>query len=114
MRSSLTITLGIIIGIGSVIAMLAIGAGATGSIQSSIQSLGSNLVLVEPGAVRGPGAQVSTGRGAAQSADLSMMPQRSSRIVSEVVAVAPDVTSRKQVVAKGTNTNTNIIGTVPD
>jgi ABC-type antimicrobial peptide transport system permease subunit len=54
-RSSLTI-LGIVIGIASVIAMLAIGQGATGSIQSSIQSLGSNLVIVMPGFQRGPGA----------------------------------------------------------
>ena len=61
-RSGLTM-LGIIIGIGSVIAMIAIGQGAQGAIQSNIQSLGSNLVLVLPGAQRGPGQQVSAGRG---------------------------------------------------
>ena len=63
-RSGLTI-LGIVIGIGSVIAMISIGQGAQGSIQSSIQSIGSNLIMVMPGAQRTPGVTVSTGRGAA-------------------------------------------------
>jgi len=59
-RSGLTI-LGIVIGIGSVIAMVSIGQGATGTIQSSIESLGSNLIMVLPGAQRGFGYQVSSG-----------------------------------------------------
>ena len=50
-RSSLTI-LGIVIGIGSVIAMVSIGQGAAGQIQSSIQGLGSNLLTVIPGVVQ--------------------------------------------------------------
>ena len=41
--------LGIVIGIGSVIAMVAIGQGSQASIQSNIQSLGANLILVTPG-----------------------------------------------------------------
>src|SRR5262245_5438261 len=65
-RSGLTI-LGIVIGIASVIALVSIGQGATSSIQSSIQSLGSNLLLVTPGAQRGPGFQVSAGRGGART-----------------------------------------------
>ena len=65
-RSGLTM-LGIIIGISSVIAMVAIGQGAQGSIQSSIQSIGSNLVLVMPGQQRGAGTQISAGRGSARS-----------------------------------------------
>ena len=48
-RTGLTM-LGIIIGIGSVIAMTAIGKGAQNSIQTSIQSIGANLVMVMPGA----------------------------------------------------------------
>ena len=51
-RSGLTI-LGIVIGIGSVIAMVSIGQGAQGVIQASIQSIGSNLILVMPGVQRG-------------------------------------------------------------
>lgn len=110
-RSSLTM-LGIVIGIASVIAMLAIGSGASGSIQSSIQSLGSNLIIVTPGAQRGVGIQVSAGRGSAQSLTVADANAIQSNI-SQVTAVAPEVTSRKQVTAKGTNTNTSITGTVP-
>src|SRR3989344_1542506 len=66
LRTGLTM-LGIIIGIGSVIAMLAIGNGAQSTIQESIQSIGSNLIVVSPGAQRGPGFQVSAGRGSARS-----------------------------------------------
>ena len=50
-RTGLTM-LGIIIGISSVIAMVAIGNGAKSSIQSSIQSIGSNLVIITPGTQR--------------------------------------------------------------
>lgn len=110
-RSGLTI-LGIIIGIASVIAMLAIGAGATGSIQASIQSLGSNLLIVTPGAQRGPGVQVSAGRGSAQSITLADSEAIKSQVTG-VSNVAPDVTSRKQVIASGQNTNVSIVGTVP-
>lgn len=111
-RSSLTI-LGIVIGIASVIAMLAIGSGATGSIQSSIQSLGSNLVIVMPGAQRGPGVQISSGRGSSQTLTLADADAIRSQ-VSTAKLVAPELTSRKQVVAKGQNTNTSVVGTVPD
>jgi putative ABC transport system permease protein len=61
-RSSLTI-LGIVIGISSVIAMVSIGTGASNTISSSIESLGSNLLLITPGAQRTQGFGVSAGRG---------------------------------------------------
>jgi putative ABC transport system permease protein len=110
-RSGLTM-LGIIIGIASVIAMLAIGNGATSSIQSSIQSIGSNLVQVSPGAQRTPGSPVTTARGSAQTLTIADANAIKSEI-STAKAVAPDVTTREQVAAAGTNTNTSIIGTVP-
>ena len=65
-RSGLTM-LGIIIGIGSVIAMISIGQGASGNIESSIQSLGSNLIIVMPGMQRNFGYGASSGRGSAKS-----------------------------------------------
>ena len=104
--------LGIVIGIASVIAMLAVGSGATESIQASIQSLGSNLVVVSPGAQRTPGSTISAGRGSAQTLtndDVAAIPSG----VPDAQAVAPDVTTRNQVVAAGTNTNTSVVGTVP-
>ncbi len=109
-RSGLTV-LGIVIGIGSVIAMIAIGQGAQGSIQSSIQSLGANLIIVFPGAQRGPGVQASAGRGSAQSLKLSDA-EAISRL-PEAKAVSPEVSSRSQVAARGTNTNTSIVGVTP-
>ncbi|MEK7649828.1 MAG: ABC transporter permease [Patescibacteria group bacterium] len=108
-RSGLTI-LGIVIGISSVIAMVSIGAGAQSSIQSSIQSIGSNLIMVTPGAQRGPGFQVSTGRGAART-----LTQEDADAIRDQVSlaqrVAPELSGRYQVTARGKNTNTSIVGT---
>lgn len=107
-RSGLTV-LGIVIGISSVIAMIAIGQGAQSSIQSSIQSIGSNLVLVTPGAQRGPGSQVSAGRGSARS----LTQEDADAIIKEITlanAVAPEISGRYQVTSKGKNTNTSVVG----
>jgi len=110
-RSGLTI-LGIVIGIGSVIAMVSIGQGASGSIQTSIQSIGSNLVLVMPGVQRGAGAgPVSAGRGSAQT----LKQEDADAIQKEITlaqAVAPEISRRYQITAKGKNTNTQVVGTV--
>jgi putative ABC transport system permease protein len=107
-RSGLTM-LGIVIGISSVIAMISIGQGAQQSIQSSIQSIGSNLIIVMPGAQRTPGSIVNTGRGTAQSLTNDDAAAISSQ-VQGVVAVDPEVTSNKQVTYKGTNTRTTVYG----
>ncbi|OIO30508.1 hypothetical protein AUJ77_02955 [Candidatus Nomurabacteria bacterium CG1_02_43_90] len=107
-RSGLTV-LGIVIGISSVIAMISIGQGAQGSIQSSIQSIGSNLILVTPGVQRGPGSQVSAGRGSARS----LTQEDADAIVQEITlarAVVPEVSGRYQVTSKGKNTNTSVVG----
>lgn len=111
-RSGLTM-LGIVIGISSVIAMTAIGTGAQNSISASIQSIGSNLVIVSPGAQRGPGFQVSAGRGSAKSLTLEDSKAIGSN-VSSIQGVAPEVSGRYQVTAKGTNTNTTVDGVTPD
>jgi len=109
-RSGLTM-LGIIIGISSVIAMVSVGQGAQSSIQANIQSIGSNLVLVTPGTQRGPGFQVSAGRGTARTltqADADAIAAQ----VTLAKAVAPEISGRYQVTSKGKNTNTSIVGTV--
>ncbi len=107
-RSGLTM-LGIVIGVGSVIAMVAIGEGSQGSIQSSIQSIGSNLVLVEPGAARGPGTAVSAGRGSAKSLTLADADAIATQVTT-AKAVAPEVSGRYQVTASGQNTNVSVVG----
>ncbi len=110
-RSGLTI-LGIVIGIGSVVAMISIGQGASGSIQASIQSIGSNLVLVRPGFQRGAVAgPVSAGRGSATT----LTQEDAEAIQKEITlakAIAPEISRRYQIMAKGTNTNTQVVGTV--
>lgn len=110
-RSGLTI-LGIVIGIASVIAMVSIGQGAKGTIESSIQSLGSNLIIVMPGVQGGFGAGVSAGRGSAQSLTLEDS-EAILQEVSSVQAVSPELSGRYQITAKGTNTNTQVLGTSP-
>ncbi len=106
-RSGLTM-LGIVIGIASVIAMTAIGAGAQSSISASIQSIGANLIIVSPGAPRGVGQQVNQGRGSAKT--LTMEDANALTALSGVKAVTAEVTGRYQVTAKGTNTNTSVDG----
>ena len=107
-RSGLTI-LGIVIGIGSVIAMISIGQGAAGSIESNIQAMGSNLITITPGA-QASFSQVRAARGTAQTLTI-----RDAEAIAENVpstqAVAPELSQRYQVVFKGSNTNTQIVGT---
>jgi len=110
-RSGLTV-LGIVIGISSVIIMVAIGQGAQSSIEERIQSIGSNLIIVMPGTQRGPGVTVSAGRGSAQSLKIGDA-EAITDMLAQAKAVAPEVTRRYQVTARGQNTNTQIIGTTP-
>lgn len=109
-RSGLTI-LGIVIGIASVITMVAIGQGAKNTISESIESIGSNLIMVIPGSQKVGG--ISQGGGSAESLTDEDADAIRSKI-SSIKAVAPSVTSRGQVTAKGKNTNTQIVGTVTD
>jgi len=108
-RSGLTI-LGIVIGIGSVIAMISVGQGSTSSIEASIQSMGSNLLTVSPGIQRSF-SQVQSQRGSAQTLTLKDAQAIAEEILS-IQAVAPELSQRYQIVYKGKNTNTQVIGTV--
>lgn len=108
-RSALTI-LGIVIGIGSVIALVSIGQGATQNIESNIQSLGSNLLVVMPGSQRSAGSVVRSGFGSATTLVLDDARAIADQI-SNIDSVASAVSTRKQIkTTKGTNTNTSIYG----
>ena len=109
-RSGLTI-LGIVIGIGSVIAMMSIGQGAQIQIQSTIESIGSNLIMITPGFGADAGSKVSYGRGSAQTL-VKEDAQAILEQVSFVKAVASEKSEKYQITAKGTNTNTSVVGTV--
>jgi putative ABC transport system permease protein len=109
-RSALTI-LGIVVGIASVIVMVAIGQGAQASITNSIAQAGSNLIMVMPGFGGGAGA-VRGARGAA----LSLTEGDAAAITSQVTGVAgvsEERSSRQQVIAGANNTNTSIMGATP-
>jgi len=113
MRSSLTV-LGIIIGVAAVIALMSIGQGSQAAVTSNIESLGTNLLFVRPGAS-------STGvvRGAQGSAATLTLADANAlaadpNLASSVVALAPEVDSFAQVVAGSENARTQIIGVTPD
>ncbi|MFH1145828.1 MAG: ABC transporter permease [bacterium] len=111
-RSGLTV-LGIVIGIASVIAMVSIGEGAKGSIQSSIEGLGSNLLTVMPGVVQPGRGVVSSGRGSGQS--LKNEDVEALKELDGVAAVSPEFQRRFQVVSSvGNNTNVTVIGILSD
>jgi len=107
-RSGLTI-LGIVIGISSVIALVSVGQGAQASIQSSIQSLGSNLIEITPGAAATIGFGVSGGRGTAQTLTMANATAIATE-VQNVSAVAEESEGRYQLTGVGTNTNTTVDG----
>lgn len=109
-RSGLTI-LGIVIGIASVIAMVAIGQGAQNSIEKNIEAIGSNLIMINPGSQRIGG--INQGGGSAESLTMEDADAIKNEI-ENVDAVAPAITKRSQVTAKGNNTNTQVIGTDKD
>jgi ABC-type antimicrobial peptide transport system permease subunit len=99
MRATLT-TLGIIIGIAAVIAMMEIGSGASAAIQKSITSMGSNMIMIQPGTAASGG--VSFGEGSV----MTLTPQDCDAIVQQCPAIhyaAPIVRTRTQVVYAGKN-----------
>ena len=94
MRAMLT-TLGIIIGVGAVIAMMGIGKGSSTAIQRTISSMGANNLLIHPGTAASGG--VSFGAGSV----MTLTPQDCEAILRECPAVrsaAPDVNARTQVI----------------
>ena len=107
-RSMLTM-LGIVIGVAAVIVTVAIGSGARVSVQQSISSLGSNLIVVQPGSVTSSGARGGFGTASTLTpADGMAIAQ-----LPGVSAVSPAVTIRAQVVAGGNNWQTTVTGVAP-
>jgi len=107
-RSGLTV-LGIVIGIASVVVMMAIGNGSQQTIEKSIESIGSNLLMVYPGQQRNIGSGVRQAMGTASS--LTM--EDAEKILAEVdniEAVTVESSNRYQVTAKGNNTNVSVYG----
>jgi putative ABC transport system permease protein len=110
MRSVLT-ALGMIIGVGAVIAMVSIGNGAKSQVESSIASLGQNVVTVFPGNFTSGGARGGWGSASSLTPEDAIAIQNE---ISGVVAVSPEVRDRQQVLANGLNWNTTIYGESPE
>lgn len=111
-RTGLAI-LGIVIGIGSVIALVSLGQATQQSIQNQIQSLGSNLLTVIPGSQRTGAVRGATGGATTLTLDDATAISQSSQVTS-VKLVSPEYSRRSQVTTKGNNTNTQIIGATPN
>ena len=109
MRSFLTM-LGIIIGVGAVITMLAVGTGASEKIADQIASIGSNLIMVVPGSVTQGGIRMGGGSTSTLTKDDAEAIEKECSAVS---AVAPILNSSAQVVYGNQNWSTGIYGTSP-
>jgi len=110
LRSALTM-LGIIIGVGAVIAMVAVGAGAQARVAEQIQSLGSNLIIVLSGSTTSGGIRLGHGT------QLTITEEDAAAIQREVGAVqvaAPSMRGSAQVVYGNLNWSTVVQGTTPD
>ncbi len=110
MRSSLTM-LGIIIGVGAVIATVSIGQGAEAMIQEGIQSMGTNVVFIGSGNMRAGGMRMGFGQ------TKTLVVEDMHAILREIPLIkeaAPLVSNRVQVVYGNQNWNTNVQGTTPN
>ena len=108
-RSALTM-LGIIIGVASVVALVAVGQGASTGITSRINSLGTNLLTVNAGASFSGGARQAAG----SATTLTLQDAAAVAAIDGVAAVSPELSSSQFVVAGDLNTTTTILGTTRD
>ena len=108
MRAVLTM-LGVIIGVGSIVALVAVAEGATSGITNRIQGLGTNLLTVTPGATRTGLTRSAQG----SATTLTLADAQAIASVAGVAAVEPEVTTQKPVIAGLQNTTTSIVGTTP-
>jgi len=106
MRSILT-ALGIIIGVGAVIAMVSIGNGAKSMVEAQIAALGQNVLLIFSGSVNQGGARSgSFGAGTLTIEDADAI----QREITTAIAISPEVRTNAQILANGLNWSTQILG----
>jgi putative ABC transport system permease protein len=107
MRSALTM-LGIIIGVGAVIAMLAVGTGASEKISEQISSIGSNLIIILPGSTTSGGLRMGMGSQPTLTRDDADAIQKECSAVQDV---APVLNGAAQIVYSNQNWSTGVYGT---
>ncbi|HTP41828.1 MAG TPA: ABC transporter permease [Nitrospiria bacterium] len=109
MRSSLTM-LGIVIGVGAVIAMVAVGQGAKAQVEEQIASIGSNMLLVYPGSTTQGGVHAGLGAATTLTEEDAESIQKE---LSSVRLAAPTIRAVEQVVSANQNWSTAIQGSTP-
>ncbi len=113
LRTFLTV-LGIVIGVGSVIAMVSVGRGANEQITARIQNIGTNLLFIGPGQVQQGGLALGFGSAQTLTYDDAVALNSEPELLSMITAAVPFNQTFRQVVGNGTNWNTRVIGTTPD
>lgn len=108
LRTFLTM-LGMVIGVGAVVLMMAIGQGAEASVKRSISAMGSNLFVVLSGSPSMGGARSATGG----APSLNVKDANAIAELDGVAGVAPVTMGKAQIVYGSNNWNTDIIGTTP-
>ncbi len=109
LRTFLTM-LGMVIGVGSVVLMLAIGQGAQDMVQQAIQSMGSNLFIILSGATTSGGARMGSGN----SPTLNAADAEAMNSLDTIKAAAPVLPGQAQLIYGGVNWSTSVYGTTPE
>jgi putative ABC transport system permease protein len=109
LRSALTM-LGIVIGVGAVIVMIAVGAGAQARVEEQIRALGSNLLLVMPGSTTAGGVRMGFGSGSTLTEDDVLAINRE---IPEALA-APALRGSAQAIWGNANWSTQVFGVTPE
>ena len=109
LRSALTM-LGIVIGVGAVIAVVALGTGAQQAVKDRIAALGTTLLTVSPGQQRGQGVAIAGAQKRLTIDDAKAVDERATNLI----AVQPEMRSSQQIVFGNKNANTTIVGTSPN
>jgi len=110
LRSALTM-LGIVIGVGSVVALLSVGTGAQSSITNQISNIGANVITVYSG-TRNNSAPSGAGGGA--TAPLTYEESKELKGLTGVAAVSPQVQSRQTLKYQTSQTSVQVVGVEPD
>lgn len=108
LRTFLTM-LGMVIGVSAVVLMMAIGEGAQQSIKRSIDSMGTNLIVI----LSGSSSTLGSRSGSGNSSALSIGDANAIKDLEDIEMIAPISTGNAQVIFGGNNWNTSIIGTTP-
>ena len=108
LRTALTM-LGMIIGVGAVITMVALGKGAQTTIEEQVKATGTNMITISPGNFAAMGVRMGEG-----SSELTPADANAIRALPEIQWVAEGVQNRQQIIAANLNSNTQVQGTNVD